>query len=122
MKNICSVGALPDPDSSNYPELKCVLPLDSEFDFAGLKVFEGMKVDNIKPEKIVSSSPLGHSAQNDVYFLPKELVEKVAKLHFLTLNAEPNVPTQTQTRFYRCQWLSVLRKVVFLHGPDSGPA
>ena len=36
---------------------------------------EGMKDDNIKPEKIFSSSPFGHSAQNDVYLLPKELVE-----------------------------------------------
>ena len=58
-----------------------------------------MKVDNIKPVKIVSSSPFGHSAQNDVYLLPKELVEKVAKLHFLTLSAELIVPTQTQTVF-----------------------
>ena len=27
---------------------------------------ESMKVDNIKPEEIVSASPFGHSAQNDV--------------------------------------------------------
>ena len=56
-----------------------------------------MNVDNFKPEKVVSFSPFGHSAQNDVYLLPKELVETVAKLHFLTLSAELNVPTQTQT-------------------------
>ena len=57
-----------------------------------------MKVDNIKHEKIVSSSPFDHSAQNAVYLLPKELVEKVAKLHFLTLGAGKG-----STRFYRCQ-------------------
>ena len=44
-----------------------------------------MKVDNIKLEKTVSSSPFGHSAQNDVYSLPNELDEKVPKLHFLAL-------------------------------------
>ena len=54
-----------------------------------------MKVDNIKPEKIVSSSPFGHSAQNNVCLLQNVLVEKVAKLHFLTLSTELNVPTQT---------------------------
>ena len=62
------------------------MPLDNEFVFAGLEGLEGLKVDNIKPEKTVSSSPFDHSAQNDVYLLPKELYSKVPKLHFLTLN------------------------------------
>ena len=35
LTNDCSDGALPDPDSSNNPELNCVFPLDNEFDFAG---------------------------------------------------------------------------------------
>ena len=45
---------------------------------------EGMKVDNIKPEKIVSSSPLVTVHKT----MSKELDEKVAKLHFLALRAE----------------------------------
>ena len=49
-----------------------------------------MKVDNIKPEMIVSSSPFDHSAQNDVYLqayknnihlLSKALGENVTKFH-----------------------------------------
>ena len=40
-----------------------------------------MKVDNIKPGKVVSSSPLVTVHKT----LSKELDEKVAKLHFLTL-------------------------------------
>ena len=40
-----------------------------------------MKVDNIKPEKIVSSSPLVTVHKT----MSKELDEKVAKLYFLTL-------------------------------------
>ena len=58
LKNICSVGALPGPDISNYPELNCVFPLDNEFDFASSEVLEGLKVDNIKPQKLFSSSRL----------------------------------------------------------------
>ena len=30
LTNDCSEGALPDPGSSNNPELNCVLPLDNE--------------------------------------------------------------------------------------------
>ena len=36
------------------------------------------------------------SGLNNVYLLPKELDKKVAKLHFLALGTELNVPTQTQ--------------------------
>ena len=41
-----------------------------------------MEVDNIKPQKFLSSSRLSRYKKNDVYLLPKELLEKVAKLHF----------------------------------------
>ena len=58
MTNDCSDGALPDPDCSNYPELNCVLPLDDEINLARLEGFEGLKVDNIKPQKIALSSPM----------------------------------------------------------------
>ena len=37
LTNDFSDGALPDPDSSNNPEVNCVLPLDNEFDIAGLE-------------------------------------------------------------------------------------
>ena len=52
------VPTLPVPDSSNNPELNCVLPFHNEFDFASLDGLEGLKVDNIKPQKIASSSPM----------------------------------------------------------------
>ena len=58
MTNDCSDGALPVPDSSSNPELNCVFPLQNEFDFSGLEGLEGLKVDNIKPQKIASSSPV----------------------------------------------------------------
>ena len=87
MTNDSSDRALPDPDSSNNPELNCFLPLDSEFDFACLMVLEGLKVDNIKPQKIASSSPIAtvrsfsfSDPQNDIHLLPKELDEKVEYL------------------------------------------
>ena len=56
---------------------------DNEIDLAGSEGLEGMKVYNIK--KIFSCW---------LHVLPKELDEKVAKLHFLPLGAELNVPTQ----------------------------
>ena len=56
--NDCSDGALPDLDSSNNPELNCVLPLHSDFDFASLEGLEGLKVDNTKLQRIASSSPM----------------------------------------------------------------
>ena len=47
--------------------------------------------------------PVGHAVsvldsglQTDVYLLPEELGEKVAKLHFLALNVEFTVRTQEQ--------------------------
>ena len=58
LTNDCSDGALPDPDSTNNPELNCVFPLHNEFDFASLEGLEGLKVDNIEPQKIPSSSPM----------------------------------------------------------------
>ena len=58
LTNDISDGAWPDPDSSNNPELNCVLPLHNEFDFASLGGSEGLKVDNSKPQKIASSSPV----------------------------------------------------------------
>ena len=58
MTNDCSDGALPGPDSSNNPELNFVLPLHNDFDFADLEGLESLEVDNIKPQKIASSSPM----------------------------------------------------------------
>ena len=58
MTNDCSDGALPVPDSSNNQELNCVFPLHNEFDFAGLEGLEGLKVVNMKPQKIPSPSPM----------------------------------------------------------------
>ena len=54
MTNDCPDGV--SPDSSYNPGLNCFLPLDNEFDFACLKVLEGLKVDHTKSQKIVSSS------------------------------------------------------------------
>ena len=86
----------------------------SDFDFACLEGLESLKVDNIKPQKIASSSlmatvpysgtsifhhrveswvfmvwPSGlrRWLQATVYLLPKELVEKVAELHFSALHS-----------------------------------
>ena len=56
MSNDCADGALPVPDCSYNPELECFLPMDNEFDFACLKVLEGLEVDSTKSQKIVSSS------------------------------------------------------------------
>ena len=58
LTNDCSVGALPGPDRSNNPELNCVLPFHSDFDFAGLEGLESLKVGNTMPQKIASSSPM----------------------------------------------------------------
>ena len=91
-----------------------VLTFHSDFDFACLEGLESLKVDNIKPQKIASSSLMatvpysGTSSfhhrdeswvcmvwpsglrrllQATVYLLPKELVEKVAELHFSALHS-----------------------------------
>ena len=56
LTNDCSDGALPNPESSNNPELNCVFPLNNAFDFAGLEDLEGLKVDNMLLQKIASSS------------------------------------------------------------------
>ena len=83
MTNDCSDGALPDPDSSYNPELNCFLPLDNDFDFACLKVLEGLKTTPSLKKSF--RLPVGHGAQNDVYLLPKEFDEKVVELHFLAV-------------------------------------
>ena len=70
-------------------------------DLAGLEGLEGMRVDNNKPQKIVSSSPLVTVysswtvlASSHCCLLPKKLNEKEAKLHHLALSAELTVLTQ----------------------------
>ena len=46
---------------------------------------EGLKVDNIEPQKIFSSSPLATiTHKNNIYVVPMELDEKAAKLHVPT--------------------------------------
>ena len=106
MTNDCSDGALPDPDSSNNPEINCVLPLHNEFDFAGLEGLEGLKVNNIEPQKIAwlprwtrSDRSRFQTHKNDIYIVPKELDEKVAELHFPALHS----PHSGTSRLHRRQ-------------------
>merc|ERR1719265_1169163 len=81
---------------------------DNEIDMAGIEGFPGIKVENIKPQVDRFIFPAGHPSfvmscsftnqvlaqldllknwketktyKNDVYLLPKELDEKVARLH-----------------------------------------
>ena len=77
---------------------------DSAIDLACLEGLEGMKVDNIKPQKFVSSSPWSwcdragsRADKNGVYLFPKELDEKVAKLHFPALGTELTFLSQEQS-------------------------
>jgi len=116
---------------------------DNEIDMAGLENFEGMKVENIKPQVDRFLFPDGHGVivlasgrllnlgcatghpsfvmscsftnqvlaqldllkakekgyKNDVYLLPKELDEKVARLHLPALGAQLTVPTQQQADY-----------------------
>ena len=62
-------------------------------DFAGPEGLDGMRVDIVKPQKIFPSTPLV------CLLFPKELVEKVAKLHLPAHNVELTVLTQTQADY-----------------------
>ena len=117
LTNDCSDGASPDPDSSNNPELKCVFLLDNEFDFAGLEVLEGLKVDNIKPQKIISSSSWSRYTKR---CLPKELDEKVAKWHFLALGPELTVFTREQADYISVKVDVPFTTVVGIQGSAEG--
>merc|ERR1712043_144285 len=121
---------------------------DNEIDMAGLEGFEGIKVENIKPQVDRFVFPDGHGVivlaagrllnlgcatghpsfvmscsftnqtlaqldllrnwkeadasskyKNDVYLLPKELDEKVARLHLPALGAELTTLTKTQADY-----------------------
>ena len=61
---------------------------------------EGTKVDNIKTQRVFSSSTLATVAhKNDLYLSPTELDEKMAKLHFPALGAALNVLAQEQAEY-----------------------
>ena len=86
-------------------------------DLACSEGLDGRKAVNNKPLKIVSSSPLltvtfhetgaaarcvkvlegNHDLQERIYLLPKELHEKVARLHLLAPGTELTVSAQEQT-------------------------
>jgi len=118
---------------------------DNEIDMAGLEKFEGIKVENIKPQVDRFIFPDGHAVivlasgrllnlgcatghpsfvmscsftnqvlaqldllknwketkayKNDVYLLPKELDEKVARLHLPALGAELTTMTKAQADY-----------------------
>ena len=82
MTDDCSDGVFPDPDSSNNPELNCVLPLHNEFDFSSLEVLEGLP----------SPSPMATVRSFSLY-------EKVAELHFPALHS----PYSGTSRLHRRQ-------------------
>merc|ERR1712122_254513 len=110
---------------------------DNEIDMNGLEKLEGIKVENIKPQVDRFVFPDGHgvivlasgrllnlgcatghpsfvmscSFKNEVYLLPKELDEKVAKLHLPALGAELTVLTQEQADYIG----------VKVEGPFKGP-
>ena len=48
LTNDCSERHLPNPESSNNPELHCVLPLDNEFDLAGLEDLEVLPAEGAR--------------------------------------------------------------------------
>ena len=64
-------------------------------DFAGSEGSEGMKVDNIKPQKIVIVSPVGHGVIVQERSLTMELDEKFAN-HLPALGKAPTVFAQEQ--------------------------
>merc|ERR1719223_1659212 len=108
---------------------------DNEIDMAGLEGFEGIKVENIKPQVDRFVFPDGHGVivlatgrpsfvmscsftnqalaqldllknwketkkyKNDVYLLPKELDEKVARLHLPSPGADLTMPTKEQADY-----------------------
>merc|ERR1712064_141219 len=130
---------------------------DNEIEMAGLEGYEGIKVENIKPQVDRFEVPDGHGVivlasgrllnlgcatghpsfvmscsftnqvlaqldllrnwketkayKNEVYLLPKELDEKVAKLHLPALGAELTVLTQEQEDYIG----------VKVEGPFKGP-
>ena len=68
---------------------------DNVIDLARSEGLDGMKVHNIKPLKIFFAFFVGHgvtvlACKNEVYLLPKQLGEKVAKVHFPALGAAPS--------------------------------
>ena len=106
---------------------------DNEFDMAEPEGLEGMKVDNIKPQVDHFDScwlPGGFSCsftkqvlaqldllvnwretkayKKDVYLLPKELDEKVAKRHLPALGAELDVHSQEQADYINGSQTDVL--------------
>ena len=115
---------------------------DNEFDLAGIKSFECLKVDYVKPQKIVSSSPFCHGVLVQVSMSTssqKTSMKKVADLHFLTLSStrcgthRPQ-PYQASSGSIRLPRWSLYDRVglqfdfvfwvdaVFLHGPSAGAA
>merc|ERR1712070_1174995 len=84
---------------------------DNEIDMAGLEGFEGIKVENIKPQVDRFVFPDGHGVivlaswkgdkkyENKVYLLPKLLDEKVAALHLPALGANLTVLTNEQADY-----------------------
>merc|ERR1712151_394373 len=98
---------------------------DNEIDMASLEGSEGIKVENIKPQVDRFEFADGHgfimscsftnqtlaqldllknwketkAYKNDVYLLPKELDEKVARLHLPALDAELTVLTKEQADY-----------------------
>merc|ERR1712139_236593 len=99
---------------------------DNEIDMAGLEGMEGIKVENIKPQVDRFVFPAGHPSfvmscsftnqvlaqldllknwketkayKNDVSLLPKELDEKVARLHLGALGAELTTLTKEQAEY-----------------------
>ena len=73
--------------------------INNEIDFVGSEGLVSVNIDNIKPRQIFSSAPLAtwdiQAYKNEVHLLPKEVDEKVGKLHFPALRSEITVPVQT---------------------------
>merc|ERR1712187_1033528 len=94
---------------------------DNEIDMAGLEGFPGITVENIKPQvdRFVMSCSFTNQVlaqldllknwkqtqayKNDVYLLPKELDEKVAKLHLPALGAELTTLSREQADYIGVQ-------------------
>merc|ERR1711977_308773 len=73
---------------------------DNEIDMAGLEGFKGIKVENIKPQvDLLKNWKETKQYKNDVYLLPKELDEKVARLHLGSLGAELTELTKEQADY-----------------------
>merc|ERR1711939_471196 len=73
---------------------------DNEIDMAGLEGIEGMKVENIKAQvERWKERDSGKYKTDKVYLLPKELDEKVARLHLPALGAELTTLTKEQADY-----------------------